>query len=1038
MCSVSMLLLLSASISISTPVAAQANDEAALLTFKAAAISSGSRSDALASWNGSTSGFCSWEGVRCGGKHRRVVSLSLPSQGLTGVLSPAVGNLSSLRFLNLSSNCFISGDIPASLARLHHLNVLDLSNNAFSGEVPANLSSCTNLVFMALRSNQLSGRVPPEFGDKLTRLKVVDLWNNSLTGVIPVSLGNLSSLTVLALAINHLEGTIPPGLGGIVGLQWLTLAENNLSGEPPRSLYNLSSLEWLDHRGNMLHGSIPTDIGIKFPNMQFLSFATNQFTGSIPASLSNLTSLQILYLERNRLNGCVPPQLGMLPALQTLYLHNNMLRANKKEGWEFITSLSNCSQLEQLIMHSNVAFTGQMPNSIGNLSKTMKMLSFGSSGISGSLPSDIGNLVNLRMLSAANTSISGEIPESIGKLGNLGWLSLHNTRFSGLIPSSIGNLSQLTKLYANNGNLEGAIPSSLGKLKSLSLLDLSRNHLNGSIPKEIFELPVLSIYLALSYNSLSGPLPSEVGSLRNLNSLYLSGNLLSGEIPENIGGCTVLQQLLLDSNSFQGSIPHTLNNVKGLNALNLSMNRLSGTIPDAIASIHNLQVLCLSHNNLTGPIPGLLQNLTSLLELDLSFNKLQGEVPTEGIFRYLANLSLTGNNKLCGGIPELHLAPCHMNSTKNGTKGWFRIIMIALGATSALLFLALGMAHIQFIYKKLTRKQKRRILPLVVEKEYEKVSYHMLANGTNGFSEANLLGKGSFGVVYKCTFYDEETIAAVKVFNLQQSGSARSFVAECETLRRIRHHCLVKVITCCSSIDHLGQEFKALIFEFMPNGSLNAWLHPTSGMPDLTNTLSLEQRLDIAVDVMDALDYLHNHCQTPIVHCDLKPSNILLAEDMSARVGDFGISRILPESACRTLQNSNSTTGIRGSIGYVAPEYGEGSAVSTIGDVYSLGILLLEMFTGRNPTDDMFREVDLHQYSKQALSERILDITDSTIWLHEESKAIIIRGRIKNCLASVFRLAISCSERNPRDRMMMRDAVVEMHTIRDSYHKFSC
>lgn len=127
-------------------------------------------------------------------------------------------------------------------------------------------------------------------------------------------------------------------------------------------------------------------------------------------------------------------------------------------------------------------------------------------------------------------------------------------------------------------------------------------------------------------------------------------------------------------------------------------------------------------------------------------------------------------------------------------------------------------------------------------------------------------------------------------------------MAECEAMRRVRHHCLLKIITCCSSINHQGEEFKALIFEFMPNGSLYVWLHPEPDMLNPCNALSLTQRLNIAVDIIDALDYLHNHCQPPIIHCDLKPSNILLAEYMSAQVGDFGISRILPESASKTLK----------------------------------------------------------------------------------------------------------------------------------------
>ncbi|XP_062185907.1 receptor kinase-like protein Xa21 [Phragmites australis] len=1028
-----LLLLLSASMSISTLVAGEANDEAALLAFKAAAVS-GSPDNPLASWNSSsTGGFCSWEGVTCGRRHRRVVALSLRSHGLIGNLSPAVGNLSFLRVLNLSSNRF-SGDIPASLGRLLRLQALNLSYNAFSGELPINLTSCTSLTIMALQHNHLHGCLPPELGDKLTRLKIIQLEVNNLTGAIPASLSNLSSLSILQLAHNQLEGTIPPGLDGILGLWSLHLGFNRLSGELPVSLYNLSSLEALQIQFNMLHGSIPADIGSRFPSMWLLSFAGNKFTGTIPSSLSNLTTLQYLDIARNKLSGYVPGTLGRLRALRRLNLWDNLLEADDREGWEFVTSLSNCSQLQHLLLNANAGFTGQLPSSIVNLSTTLQFLQLSQTGITGSIPSAISNLVGLTLLDAGNTSITGVIPESIGKLGNLAELGLYNTYLSGLIPSSIGNLSNLNYLDTHIGNLEGPIPATIGKLKNLFYLDLSKNRLSGPIPKDIFELRVLSRILDLSYNSLSGPLPSEVGSLQNLNQLLLSGNQLSGEIPDSIGECTVLQALWLDNNSFEGSIPQSLNNIKGLSALNLSMNNLSGAIPNTIGSIRNLQQLYLAHNNLSGPIPTILQNLTSLSELDLSFNNLQGEVPKEGIFRNLANFSITGNNELCGGIPQLHLAPCHTNSVKKNRKGRLKSLTVALATIGALLFLAFVIVLIQLNCKKLKRRQKSPFLPPVIEEHYGRISYHTLANGTNGFSEANLLGEGSFGAVYKCTLQDEGIIAAVKVFNLEQSGSTRSFVAECEALRRMRHRCLIKIITCCSSINHQGQEFKALVFEFMPNGSLNDWLHPKFDMPTLSNTLSLAQRLDIAVDIMDAFEYLHNHCEPPIIHCDIKPSNILLAEDMSARVGDFGISRILPESATKALQNSNSTIGIRGSIGYVAPEYGEGSSVSTLGDVYSLGILLLEMFTGRSPTDDTFRDsLDLHKFSEHALPERIWEIADTTMWLHTGAFNSTTRCRIENCLVSVIALGVSCSKKQPRERTLIQDAATEMHAIRDSY-----
>uniref|UniRef100_A0A453DWZ1 non-specific serine/threonine protein kinase n=1 Tax=Aegilops tauschii subsp. strangulata TaxID=200361 RepID=A0A453DWZ1_AEGTS len=857
-----------------------AGDEAALLAFREQ-ISDGG---ALASWN-SSAGFCSWEGVTC--SHwapKRAVALRLDGRALVGALSPALGNLTFLRTLNLSFNWF-HGEIPASLGRLRRLQRLDLSDNSFSGTFPVNLSSCVSMTEMTLRNNKLGGRIPTELGDKLASLKVVSLRNNSFTGPIPASLANLSYLQNLDLGLNQLVGSIPPGLGTLHNMRQFTVVRNNLSGMLPDSLYNLSSLELLNVGVNMLHGSIPDDIGSKFPMMKTLALGGNHFTGTIPSSISNISSLVALGLVQNGFSGHVPPTLGKMGALQYLNLADNKLEANDNKGWEFITSLANCSQLQKLIL-SNNSFGGQLPGSIVNLSTTLQQLYLDDTRISGSIPADIGNLVGLNVVLIANTSISGVIPDSIGKLENLIELGLYNNTLSGLVPSSLGNLSQLNRFYAYNNNLEGPIPASMGELKNLFVLDLSKNHqLNGSIPREIFKLSSLSWYLDLSYNSFSGPIPNDVGSLANLNILILAGNQLSGKIPDSIQ----------------------------------NMNKLSGDIPDALASIGNLQELYLAHNNLTGSIPVGLQNLTLLFKLDVSFNNLQGEVPNEGVFRNITYLAVDGNVNLCGGTPQLHLAPCSTSLLSKNKKKMQKSLVISLATAGAILLSLSVILLVWILCKRFKQSHKTLSQNLIVDDHYQRIPYQVLLRGTNEFSEVNLLGRGSYGAVYKCVLDNEERTLAVKVFNLGQSRYSKSFETECEAMRRIRHRCLVKIITSCSSINHQGQEFKALIFEFMPNGNLAGWLHPKSQEPATSNTLSLAQRLDIGVDIVDAVEYLHNYCQPLVIHCDLKPSNILLSDNMSARVGDFGISRILQENTSGGMQNSYSSTGIRGSIGYVAP-----------------------------------------------------------------------------------------------------------------------
>ncbi|OEL21945.1 putative LRR receptor-like serine/threonine-protein kinase [Dichanthelium oligosanthes] len=494
------------------------------------------------------------------------------------------------------------------------------------------------------------------------------------------------------------------------------------------------------------------------------------------------------------------------------------------------------------------------------------------------------------------------------------------------------------------------------------------------------------------------------GRIRKAN---LSGNKFSGEIPGTIVNSRVMEILFMDDNSFQESISATFKNMASLTQLNLTNNKLNGSIPGTLGSLTTLQELYLAHNNLPRSIPELLGNSTSLRRLDLSFNHLQGEVPKEGVFRNMTGLSIVGNNALCGGIPQLYLPKCPSSSIRKNKRGMPKSLRITIPTTGALLVILSGLVWAGFHYQKVRTALKKEIAPQIAAIELPTVSYSDILKGTEELSEANVLGRGRYGTVYRGTLENQAIVVAVKVFNVQQSGSYKSFLAECEALRRVRHRCLVKIITCCSSINHQGQDFRALVFEFMTNCSLDRWIHLNFEGQNGERVLSLLQRLDIAVDIVDALEYLHNDCQPPVIHCDLKPCNILLNEDMRARVGDFGIARVLHESTIKQLVDSNSSIGIRGSMGYIAPEYGDGVAVSTHGDVYSLEITLIEMFTGRSPTDDMFRDgMNLHYFAEAALPDKVMEIAEPNIWLHDgannrnDTRHI---ARTKDCLSAECR-----------------------------------
>ncbi|KAG8660797.1 hypothetical protein MANES_02G194500v8 [Manihot esculenta] len=771
----------------------------------------------------------------------------------------------------------------------------------------------------------------------------------------------------ISLRTTGLQGKIPEEISRLRNLRFLTVGENNLIGEVPSGIFNISSMHTLAVDFNQLQGSVPSDIGLTLPKLNSLLLADNR-------------------------------NLGMLQRLRMIDFSDNQIQ----DDLSFIDSLTNCSSLTVLDLASNL-FQATLPNSIGNLSRGMIYIALSNNQLYDAIPLGIDNLLNLRFLLFDSNYLTGNVLIDFQKLKRLEMFDLSRNKFTGIIPSSISNLSMLSYFYMGFNDFNGSIPPGLGTCNNLIELDLSHNSLSGSIPRQVIGLASLSISLNLAGNALTGSIPSEVGLLKNLVKLDLSDNRLFGTIPNTIGNCLRLEELHLEGNSFHGEIPQALSALQGLQGLDISKNKFSGRIPDTLAKLDGLK------------------------HLNLSFNQLQGEVPKDGVFLNASAVSLKGNNGLCGGITELNLPSCVFPKSKKKRNLSFAL-KVTIPVAVAAIFLALLMCFFIFWNRKRTGRRKNISIPSF-DSQFLRVSYAELHKATNGFSSDNIIGIGSYGIVYKGVLEQSGTEVAVKVLNLQQRGASNSFLSECLALGSIRHRNLLKLLSVCSSMDFEGNDFKALIYEFMPNGSLEKWLHGEDEQETEPRNLKLIHRLNIAIDIASAIEYLHYGCPSAIIHGDLKPSNVLLDKEMVAHIGDFGLAEIVSTISGEAVQYPSNSLAIKGSIGYVAPECGMGVKASIERDVYSYGILLLEMFTGKGPTDNSFKDdVNLHSCVLKLLPDRVMETVDPRILYEEES------GSIKEtCLISVLKIGVGCSMELPAERLKMGKVTSELQKIKAIY-----
>ncbi|KAM3306371.1 hypothetical protein P3S67_013241 [Capsicum chacoense] len=974
----------------------------------------------------------------------RLETLDLSRNLLQGNISEGIGNLHNLNFLSIQDN-HLTGSIPFTVLNISKIKVLAFTKNSLSGDLPNGLcNGLTILKELYLSYNKLHGRMPTSLPN-CSQLQMLSLSDNEFDGPIHSEIGRLRNLKILYLGYNHFTGIIPFELGNLVNLMELDMGYNQITGSVPISIFNISSLHYLSLGKNNLEGSLPLDIG-NLTKMQFLYLSENRFTGNIPKEIRKLVKLEELLLEINSFSGSLPKEIFNISGLKVIALTSNNLSGTfptnmcsilpniEKLYLNNLTnlvgtiphSISNCSKLTHLELSEN-KLTGLIPNSLGYLThlqylnveennltsdsslsfltsltncRNLTILCLSFNPLNSMLPVSVGNLsTSLIKFYAESCKIKGRISNEVANLSNLIDFDLYENNFVGWIPTSIGNLRNLQGLYLGNNKLTASIGDDICKLQRLDVLDLTQNQFSGFLPNCLGNITSLGeIYLGS--NLLSSNVPPSLGNLKALVVLDLSLNNMVGSLPPEIGNLKAATLIDMSMNQFSNEIPREIGELQNLVHLSLRHNKLQGSIPDSVSNMVGLEFLDLSHNNISGIIPMSLEKLQNLKYFNVSVNKLYGEIPSGGPFKNFSSKFFIINEALCGSS-RFSVPPCPTSSKHKSSSKKVFVLFLLLG-------IALVFAPITFVFI-LIRNRRVKRTPQQDDSNVtrERISYHELLQATDDLSESNLIGSGSFGSVYK-GILKSGIVVAVKVFNLQLDAAFKSFDTECEVLRSLRHRNLVKVITSCSNLD-----FKALVLEYMPNGSLEKYLYSHNYF------LDIRQRLSIMIDVACALEYLQHGCSSAVIHCDLKPSNVLLDEDMVAHLSDFGISKLLGED------DSDLYTKTLATLGYIAPEYGLDGLVSTKCDVYSYGIVLLETFTRRKP-NEFEGDLSLKQWVSYSLPDAVMDVVDDNL-VTPTGKGL---QKELDVVASIMNVALECCAESPARRTNMKDVVAILQKIK--------
>ncbi|XP_062017587.1 leucine-rich repeat receptor protein kinase HPCA1-like isoform X2 [Rosa rugosa] len=763
---------------------------------------------------------------------------------------------------------------------------------------------CTNsrITALVLADMGLKGQLPTDI-ELLSELQILNLsFNKGLTGQLRASIGKLTKLVHLNLVGCSFFGPIPDAIGSLTKLSYLSLKNNSFSGPIPPSIGNLANLTFIDLSDNKLQGSIPvsngTTLGLdKLLKARHFHFGNNQLSGPIPPRLfSSMMAMIHLIFDRNNLSGSIPSTVGLVQTLLAVRLDGNSLSGRVP------SSLNNLTNVSELHLSNNM-LTGPMPNLTGMNSLNYVDLSNNTFAVS-EVPTWFSTLKLLTTLTMENTGLQGEVPRALFSFGNLETVVLRNNLLSGIL--DVGNSSN-----------------------QLQLIDLQRNFITELAPNKEG-----SNYTLILVNN-----PICEGSQTN-NYCIVSPTNAPNEMSPTLSNCTpvacpsgqVSSPNCKCASPYRGTLVFIF--VSFSNLGNFSYYReLENAIMKSCQSF-NLPVDSVS---LGRPSWGSSFHLELVIEVFPSGDQVRfNQTGASAIASVLSNQTLEGRPRFFGPYSVFYPS----GSSGGSNKG----LLIGASIGGSVLLLLIVLVGFYALYQKRRGDSPSRgsILMTGVSnvsgpqlKGARLFSFEELKKYTNDFSEENDIGSGGYGQVYRGTLPMGQMVA-IKRAKRESMQGAPEFKAEVELLSRVHHKNLVSLVGFC-----LEQGEQMLVYEYVPNGDLLDSLSGKSGI-----RLDWMRRLKVALGAAKGLAYLHEHANPTIIHRDIKSNNILLDKDLEAKVADFGLSKSMADSG-----KDYVTTQVKGTMGYLDPEYYMTQQLTEKSDVYSFGVVMLELITAKRPIE---------------------------------------------------------------------------------------